>query len=736
MKKYISLLILLFSSFAWGAPTNNPNTSKYKGQSLSESFVSVHFGDLDTLPAQYNGTIGYCDTCQQGPVCIGGGTGAWYIGIGGLWNCNIGTAGTTVAGIPGVIYIPAAYGNNTDHTTDIQNIIDAGCAGGGVHPEFYFPFTGQNYRNDLGPLHFGCGSFALDGPQQGSLVKIVHNYVGPTAYIQTKNQAHLEYAAPVVGSTGNSLNLKSYVYDSLGATSYNDVLNGSLQTINGLGDFNIHYAFTCSSITGGGGFHQPIFASSRTNASIANGSSDQAFYTEIKNTSTYNASLNFTSTGLVNFDDFTPSIGTKYEVELNRSGTSCQEFIGPVGGSITQNGATKTCTGTLLVDPYEVISVPSMDVANWPWGGNNTNPAWCNIDAIKISNVSVHTGTYTSNNVKPTADVHTLLLDNFITPTGQQIDSEPVYLGNTTAPNGFFPVRLSAGVTQVSFVHVSYLDFTSGLYISDVFQSKFNDNFVSANTGTGIELAHNDFESKVSDNSIFGGTLCINYGNGYSEGTGHNGGNSCNQSGSALHTCYNATSASFKDESSQCQDQNSPGDLIFPWIEIASHIDYSAPFNDEEGTGNSLKAAFGFIKSNFGPDHISLSESNTKHSKPFVIQSGGAGLKIEGLAWGTQASDEVIDITTAPTGMDFIDNSAIAAIPSSNLPQYVKVNGISKVTFAQLNTLTCPTVGLTDDGVAGWLVTNAITCTTGSLVDAGGAIYCTALCKGATGWVH
>lgn len=89
MKKLFSIVILLTATgVAFAAPVDNPNTSKNKAQSLSESFVDVPFASLGSLPAQYNGTVVYCPDCGTAVVCSGGGGPALALAINGTWNCQ------------------------------------------------------------------------------------------------------------------------------------------------------------------------------------------------------------------------------------------------------------------------------------------------------------------------------------------------------------------------------------------------------------------------------------------------------------------------------------------------------------------------------------------------------------------------------------------------------------------------------------------------------------------------
>lgn len=87
MKKLLFALLLI-PSLAFAAPVDNPNTSKNKAQSLSESFVDVPFASLGSLPAQYNGTVVYCPDCGTAVVCSGGGGPALALAINGTWNCQ------------------------------------------------------------------------------------------------------------------------------------------------------------------------------------------------------------------------------------------------------------------------------------------------------------------------------------------------------------------------------------------------------------------------------------------------------------------------------------------------------------------------------------------------------------------------------------------------------------------------------------------------------------------------
>jgi hypothetical protein len=131
-----------------------------------------------------------------------------------------------------------------------------------------------------------------------------------------------------------------------------------------------------------------------------------------------------------------------------------------------------------------------------------------------------------------------------------------------------------------------------------------------------------------------------------------------------------------------------------------------------------------------------------QNAVPFVLQTGGGYAPIfngTNFLQQTATPNYLIDFSGgAPSSIAQLNGITNPSnIPISNDPQYVKLNGTSFVTFAQLNTITCPTAGLALDGSTGWLVSNATTCTTGSLITSSpGTIYCTAICQNGVGWVH
>lgn len=122
MKKLL-LALFLIPSLAFAAPVDNPNTSKNKAQSLSESFVDVPFAQLGSLPAQYNGTVVYCPDCGTAVVCSGGGAPALALAINGTWNCQ--ALSNTNAGGGGPITISPLTATLDAAGHDIINIGNA-----------------------------------------------------------------------------------------------------------------------------------------------------------------------------------------------------------------------------------------------------------------------------------------------------------------------------------------------------------------------------------------------------------------------------------------------------------------------------------------------------------------------------------------------------------------------------------------------------------------------------------
>jgi hypothetical protein len=557
------------------------------------------------------------------------------------------------------------YGANgdgmTDDTASIQNAINASCAATN-HPDVYFPVPSNCYKI-TSPIHVGCSGIAVHGQEGPGATKICSNYWGPVVMVESTGNNLLEYGPALVGK-GHSLNTKSFPTDGKGYITLNEVLNNSAQSMNGLTSFNIEFWWEATTLTGSK--TQWIFDSYTGNPG-SNGVG--AFEFQLFNNTSLKADAFFSASGRVTMPTVAVSANTIYDISLDDKAGTCRLFVNG-----TQVGTSQRCIGTLVQGPYESISLPAVNFGNWPDRNFDNTATTGYIDAIHVQKASVHTSNYTPAMSKPIPNSNTLVLVNFDRPTTQQAGTQPVYVAGSSTLNGFMSIHESG--SQVFNNHISYLNLCpagsghpTGLFVNQSPNSEFDHLSCPAGSYIGLDFNNDTFQSTVHDNNLGGGVLCEYFAD-FTEGTIYN--NLCSQSG-VQHTCYLANASSYVDTYSQCQNQNNPGDIIYAWVDISTHIKHIFPFFDNEGNGTGLLGMFYIIRP-YGPESIEHAEYGSSNNAPMLVQSGGPPTEIRDADFyvvnGTPA--EVVDILSAPSGPILLENNLIPnGVPLSNNLAYI-----------------------------------------------------------------
>lgn len=631
------------------------------------------------------------------------------------------------------------------------------------HRPVYFPTPAIAYFFQS-PIRITCPNFEIFGLNHA---RMDQRYFGYKIIQMASGLTGLTYGPSLVnGCGGLSTTCHSLVSSNVGAvgpaidlalmfdnsTSTNGV--GFFQQTSSTG-YNISLFMTPLANSGSAG---QIMGSRKAYPSSGDGA-----YKFILDSSQKVEAFVETSGGEVNLNSAscaTQAAGTVYETEIDWDKSTYRLWQGVAG---TISGSTFTpapqtavlcasaaSSNATVITPFEDMTLPNGGPFQfWPEGSSQgTNAFSGNIDGIQFYKTSLHTAAYTTPTTKPItgpapiSDSNQFYVNNFIaSPDGEQIAN--VFGSYSTVYHNILQNNIG-GTAKVSIHGLELCDNSSNavgnaalpdaLYVAGGNDGKAYDNSCSFGSFIPANMYNNDFNYTWSDNAISGGMAGMSAANAWNDSYSTN--NAYDQQAVTCVQISGGGGSPHYDNHTKCTDR---GGLYYHDMENQSNGVITDWVDDQEA-GNTHEVAALLLDSPNLPYAITGGIFSPGSTGTHVLQDGGGvGAIFNGTIFPLFGSPpDVIKFTgTAPTAMTrFNDVGLPTGIPISNLPQYVSLDGTSKVTFAQLNTITCPTAGLAPDGAQGWLVTNDTTCTTGSLVDAGGTTYCTALCKSGVGFVH
>ncbi len=443
------------------------------------------------------------------------------------------------------------------------------------------------------------------------------------------------------------------------------------------------------------------------------------------------------------------SAGTIYELELDWDKTTYRAWQGIPGRTAASCG-TAASSNAMVQNPFEEVMLPDGGPHQyWPDSSNNTASAFAGeLDSVRIQNTSVHTSAYTVPNTKFAADGNTYYLQNFDTSLdGTQIgytyNGASVYsiIGETTI-----------GATSGDNLHDLELCSTAGgsgspdgLWVGGSNNSKWKNLTCSNAYFAQFEFFAQDYLAHADNLQGFGGHVGIIKANNFADSIVSDSG--IDGVDIACEVANGGGGGSYTESNPRCVDR---GGLRYGWIENATQTVITYPFVDQElGVEPQFVATY-LINSPFSSNVITGGNIDTRNGAPYILQdNGGYGSAIVGMLFGTYGEDQLagqvvkytngnpisptqlISSVCPTTGGGIAPCAFGLAVPLSSPLGYVSVNGVAAAPLANL-----PTCNAANDGNSGYLVTNATTCTTGSLITAAGTTYCSAICKKGTGWVH
>ena len=586
------------------------------------------------------------------------------------------------------------------------------------------------------PLRLYGNGLTFGGPQ-GFQPQICQNFIGNPIIQSGWGQLTLPYGTSLL--TGDSIghSLKEPAGGQI-AVSFD-----LSRQLNSTGVNNINTKWTTGFFIG---FAMNIWQGTTSGQVLCSqpaypGSGNGAFCIQLNSSNEVTATVNTTG-GLVSLSACSAQTpGTSYGIGVNWSGTTYKLWQGTLGGTATLCSSASSTNRPLQVVTEEAMLPAGAPHQYWPdQSSNSNNSAPVYIDGLDMENASTHDSAYTIPTTKPAVDGQTNVLCNFDT-------SEDGTQECQTGQGGTFNIFFSLMGSNIAYAvgeHIHDLELCSSASLNNgdhpdgIFAIGAN-NSVYENLDCGManfaqaEFFNNDYLVKTNRITGFGGHV------GIIEGTAFNTSREDNfdidgvdyagliQTGGGITSEYNPFI-------------NDRGGMVWSIIQDSSSSLFFNFANDLEVGNTGFKGIL--INAPTAPTKFYSGTLSQPNDLPVItINSGGPSPDFDLTVFATTAAGELLHYTNGtPTTVSLMTNITDAsAIALSDTPQYVKLNGTSFVTFAQLNTITCPTAGLAPDGAQGWLVSNDTTCTTGSPVDGSGSTYCPAICnKNVSGgsWVH
>jgi hypothetical protein len=454
------------------------------------------------------------------------------------------------------------------------------------------------------------------------------------------------------------------------------------------------------------------------------------------------------------------TLNTTYMILVAWNGTTYYSWQGTPGGTAVSCG-TATSSNRPIQGQTEEIMLPGGGHSEfWPDSGNADSAFVGDMSSLyfEAENISTYNAPFTVPTGGFTSDGFTALLCNFQTSLdGTQICTTQLGGGNTTGlplglKNVYFPIIGSSGIGLASGIHIHDMEECAGQnpgngYVPDGWY------IAGANSGReeNVDCANNwfvahDFAAEdydfVANNVTAAGGLVNKVWDANPAGSVDVAGKASNEriacdiwngGGGGDHNVFYPT----------CSDQ---GASTYAWIENQSSGTYYYPFVDSEFTNTSWVTNF-LLNSPNAPYTFISGNIATKNSAPWFQQDNGGsgsiviGTTLSDFAASADPAESILFTGGTPPSTQWqmsnpLVGNTFSTPATSNLPEWVQTNGVSFVTFAQMNAITCNAA--LDGQSLGLMVKDATTCTTGSLIVAsgGGTTYCTAVCHNGTGWVH
>jgi concanavalin A-like lectin/glucanase superfamily protein len=692
-------------------------------------------------------------------TCTGGGGGGSGFPLtsnvsgNGYSISNVNLPNSSVNNVLTVTAIPYSCPNNsTTACTGIQQAIyDAEFATPPTFPSIYFggetvylPATtvpGGCYIINA-PLRVASGPIEIKG-EPGTCIQ--KTFAGPTFIQEAWGQQNMMLGACLVGTGVSNCSIISGSANPnalIDLSQFMDTSQSNVATFANSG-FDIEFFVQATALTGTAEF----LASHQASPGSGNG----WFAMGYNGTPKPFAQVNTTGGLVVLTGSACPNVtaGTPHDEAVDWDGSNYRLFW---DGTLC---VTVASTNAPIQGPFESSVIPDRGAFDyWMSGGLSQSAFNGLIDDIRFEAESLHTSSYTPTTTRFVPDLHTWLL---IDPQYQQ---SPTVCSNSTPCDGsviaqtglaggsfenvYLPVLGAVGSGNLVPAHIHNIGelcpnaggyFKGDAYFAQwIAGTEIDHNRCSNGTYAGFNFYNNDFGTTDHDNEEIGGQL------GFLHGDAWNGSYAYNDSSDVNNVaCYETVGdggGGFHDSHQNCVNR---GRLYYCHIfageafgGLSDYLNCDQEAPDTNYVATILNESPGVAIQFNTPILTQVS------GDPLIYQTGAgpAPTLINADIVGSGGS-ELIDFATVPTSMGQVINpSALGSLPLSNDPQYASLNGTSKVTLAQLNTITCPTTGLAPDGATGWLVSNATTCVAGSLITGSGSIYCTAICNGSTGWVH
>ena len=629
----------------------------------------------------------------------------------------------------------------TDDLTAIQNAIYDACNVPNRTPvvgtqysavrAVYLPLPSVCYAISK-PLRDICGHLALfsDKDQIGGLCP---TFSGPSI-IKSNQIGTLLYSTSLVTGPGNSL-------VSANSPTPSELIDVARWTANN-GTINFNYIFSGPY----GGVNLAFFMKATAAGShiieskpAYPGTGNGAFVFGFNGSSEVTLSIETTGGQLT----FTPcpaqTLSNVYEIELDWDKSTYRLWQGTPGGTATLCGS-QISSNPMIQSKYEEILLPDGGSTQvWPDNSSSQdNPFTGFLDSIRIEGLTVHTSAYTVPTTKFLPDSYTYFLTNFeASVDGTQIAYDQIGGGgNIYLPfvEGGYNISYTGGgyIHDIELCNNHNYTFTSvdGLYAQGGNGSKYK-NLSCANAGyVAFDFHANEYWDDIDGLVSYGGLVGTNMGPAF---------NSSSYEHSTIDgitgACWVGAGGGLSTiKDIRCNDRGSLDYAFIQW-ESAAHIDNFSL--DQELLDTAFNGVL--INSPTGTDLITSSNLTGPVGGPFIRQDGGGyGLDIQGSSFttGFGSPNYLIDFTngTPTTQAQLTGITNASSIALSNLPEWVQSNNVSFVTNTQMQTITCNSA--LDGQTFGFLVKDATTCTTGSAITGSGSTYCTAICNGATGWVH
>lgn len=434
----------------------------------------------------------------------------------------------------------------------------------------------------------------------------------------------------------------------------------------------------------------------------------------------------------------TQSQGTTYGVGLNWSGTSYKLWQGTLGSTATLCSSSSSTNPPLQSVTEEAILPAGGPTQYWPDQSSTTqNSAPVYFDGLDIENQSTHDSAYTISSAKPVRGGQTNIVCNFDTSLD---GTQECQTGQGGSFNVFFSL-MGSDINTAIGQHIHDLELCSnattnnGQHPDGLFahggNNSYYDNLDCANANFAQhEFFNNEYEIHANLMTGFGGHVGVVEGIAFNASRDDN----IDVDGTDFAGLVQTGGGTTTEINPFINDR---GSLVWAIIQDNSQSLYFN-FDDDLEVGNTGFKGILF-HTPVGTSKFYGSNLTQPNNLPVLtVDTSGPFPDFDETAFSTSAASELLHFTNGtPNGVSLMTNIVnTSGIALSDTPQYVKLNGVSKVTLTQLNTITCPTAGLAPDGSQGWLVSNATTCTTGSLITGAGSTYCTAICNGSTGWVH